>query len=83
MKDIILKNISENPGIKASELVVKMMNYVSEQKLQTNFDFINVIEELIHDGYIIEVQYILPDMDYRIKSMYFPKGTNIFNNERI
>lgn len=33
------------------------------------------IEEAVKDGSIVELEYILPDMNYRIKSMLFPKGT--------
>lgn len=43
-------------------------------------DFIYQLEELVKDNEIVELEYILPQLDYRIKSMYFPKGT-IFGNQ--
>lgn len=40
--------------------------------------------DLLNTREVIEIEYILPQMDYRIKSMYFPKGTQFkFVDEKI
>jgi ribosome biogenesis SPOUT family RNA methylase Rps3 len=76
MKEKILKLISENPGIKGVELAIKTITSIAEKGLPiNNLDFVNELEKLVHAGDIIELEYILPQMDYKIKSMFFPKGT--------
>lgn len=39
--------------------------------------FLNVVNDLIGSGDIVELEYVLPHMDYRVKSFYMPRGTNL------
>ena len=41
------------------------------------------LEKLIEEGEIVEICYILPHMDYRLKSIYFPKGTKVGSQTEI
>lgn len=75
MKEAILKIIESQPGIKAVELMVKLTVDAKGKIEYTEMD--HSLKELINDGSIVEVEYILPSMDYRIKSLYFPKGTQV------
>ena len=44
----------------------------------TDHDLIHLtIEDMIWSGRIIEVEYELPTMEYRVKSFYLPGKTNI------
>jgi len=74
LKEIILE-VAEK-GVKATELIAESM-----QAMQTaGIDFTNLmptIDELVANGDLIEIEYSLPSMPYRIKSFYFPKGTII------
>lgn len=40
-------------------------------------DITDTLEQLVQQGKIIEVEYVLPSMNYRVKSIYFPKGTEV------
>uniref|UniRef100_A0A6M3L8D9 Uncharacterized protein n=1 Tax=viral metagenome TaxID=1070528 RepID=A0A6M3L8D9_9ZZZZ len=72
LKDRILELV--NNGIKGTELVVKI---ISESDVLIHTDVVKVIEELMEQGEMIEIDYVLPSMEYRIKSFYLPKGTSI------
>lgn len=74
IKELILKTVNEHQGIKAVELVVE----VSQQSADFPFDmnqYENSLMELINDNEIVEIEYTLPSMDYRVKSLYLPKDT--------
>lgn len=74
VKELIVQKINDHQGIKATELVVNIISEFGE--IESN-DYDNALAELINDKEIIEVEYTLPSMDYRVKSLYFPKETVI------
>jgi hypothetical protein len=66
-------------GCKATELVTKFDLEMLEA-LDT-FDLSTVLTELMYDQKIIEVEYELPEMDWRTKSFFLPFGTKIIVND--
>lgn len=74
LRNEILKSVSN--GKKAIDLIPDIATIPEFQKI-LHHEFINEIEEMIHDGEIIEIEYELPSMEYRTKSIYFPSGTTI------
>jgi hypothetical protein len=40
-------------------------------------DVTDAINRLVKSEDIVEVEYVLPTMSYRAKSIYFPKGTKV------
>ncbi len=61
-------------GIKGVELAtILATEFIQLEQIE----IMGTIEELVEQGEIIEIQYVLPHMDYRIKSFYLPKGTKI------
>lgn len=79
IKDIIIETVSSHQGIKATELVVEVMQQIDIPTRQVfeRDEYDKSLVELIENGEIIEVEYTLPHMDYRVKSLYFPKDTVI------
>lgn len=76
MTDLILKIVNDSSGIKAVELVLEV---IGEDSLQ-NFNYYfyrQILKGLIDRGEILELEYILPQINYRTKSIFFPKGTKI------
>jgi predicted phage-related endonuclease len=71
MQELIITIIEEKPGIKITELVAYFSRY------KYDFIYIDTLDQMVREGHIIELEYVLPTMDYRVKSMYFPKGTKI------
>lgn len=39
--------------------------------------FLQMLETMVKQGAIVEVEYVLPDMKDRVKSVYFPAGTTV------
>jgi hypothetical protein len=64
-------HIKYQPGISAVVLISRVyVEFPGEDNLA-------IIEQMVTDGKIVEVEYVLSTMDYRIKSVYFPMGTRI------
>lgn len=42
--------------------------------------FISLLETMVRQGALVEVEYILPDMPDRVKSVFFPAGTKVKAN---
>lgn len=59
-------------GCKATEVAFRAGKDFSCEE-----NVITLLDELVRSGEIQEVEYILPNMDYRIKSFYLPKNTQI------
>lgn len=74
MKEEIVELVNDFGPIKATELVVRL---IEKQGFTQNSLITDILNELVKNGDIIEVSYILPSMTYREKVLYFPKGTII------
>lgn len=79
MKELILKYIEANAGIKSVDLVIKIMENINPSEFLYT-EYTNAVMQLLLSGEITELEYTLPHMEWRIKSMYFPKGT-VFTNQ--
>lgn len=60
-------------GIKATDLIFKLESEFTDDLIKLEKEINNLFE--LRE--IIEIKYTLPNMDYRIKSFYLPKGTRI------
>lgn len=68
---IILQGVSN--GVKATELAAQ----VASHTLIDTDQYMLLVQKLIDDGEIVEVEYVLPEMAYRAKSFYLPKGAKV------
>ena len=74
LNEAIINVVESFPGIKSTELIVKLGDMIVDYSIDQISDVLN---ELTTSKDIVEVEYVLPTMPYRIKSLYFPKGTQI------
>lgn len=74
LREELLHLINTNTGINGVNLVLRVMGKLGPTSFEHE-TFQEIIEELVKEGEVTELEYILPQMDYRMKSMYFPKGT--------
>lgn len=72
----ILEIIDSQPGLKATELVAKLWSEFKLELTNADVEVVDVIQDLIDTGEIVEQEYSDPSMSYRIKSRYWPRGTN-------
>lgn len=77
VKKIVVEKITELQGVKATTLVTELPNEVIEWGSVRKNDILQVFEELVKDGEILEIEYVLPSINYRTKSFYVPKDTKI------
>jgi hypothetical protein len=73
-RDAILNGVNSHQGIKGVELVIHTMGLINPLKFDDE-EYHQTVEQLIKEEEIIELEYILPQLEYRVKSLYFPKGT--------
>lgn len=80
IKQEIVNIVNEHGPIKGISLVEKITLFdwkrVKNQDLAI-IDPIPLIEKLCIEGKIMDVEYTLPTSENRIKSMYFPAGTEV------
>lgn len=77
MKDLLdkaIEIIENSTGIKAVELTLKL----SKSSYSVD-EIIAVLEELENSDSVNTLVYTLPDMEYREKIIFFPKGTKILS----
>ena len=57
----------------------KLMDLCTSHELLSVFgtELPSVIAEMVQDGDLVEVEYLLPSMDYRVKSFILPKNTKV------
>jgi len=74
-KNLILNLVISKQGCKATELAVEIAG-------KADFE---LISKLVIERRLVEIEYILPYMPYRIKSFLLPKNTQtrIWNGEEI
>lgn len=69
-KNMVNQIIRLSTGIKVNELACNRDVAMSGLDLWED-----ALNPLIKDGEVIELEYVVPSSDYRIKSILFPKGT--------
>lgn len=81
VRSYIIRTVEARQGMKGVELAVELAGEFFNSQM-TNDAILDVIEELVLDGSILEIEYALPSMPYRVKSFYLPKGTDISINRK-
>jgi hypothetical protein len=79
LRDAIIRSVEIRNGIPAVELVLNVMNLTNNIVSFNDSDYKRELDNLVATGKIVELDFILPHMDYRIKSIYFPKGTKFIH----
>lgn len=83
LRKTILNCVNSAQGLKGVELVLKVMATYGPNPTRLNNNQYNLeLERLVEEKEIVEIEYILPSIDYRIKSIYFPKGTTIKRGDK-
>lgn len=73
VKQLICTMVEESQGCKATELVCRIAELHDEELM--SFDITFLIQELVDAKELVEVEYTLPNVSYRLKSFLLPKGT--------
>jgi hypothetical protein len=83
LEEVIIETVTTYQGIKATELVVRVFESLHKMPEipSSGEEVIATINELVELGDLLEIEYILPTMTYRVKSFLLPKGTIIRPSE--
>jgi len=74
-KTLVLSKVEEIQGCKATVLAVTIASTSEQMESLLPYPLPELIEELIEEGRLIEIEYALPTMSYRIKSFLLPEGS--------
>jgi len=75
LKEILKGEINKSNGLKMAELIVLMPREVITKSCVD--DIYLAIEQLVKEKEIIEIEFTLPNMSYKIKSFLLPKDTEL------
>lgn len=73
-KELIIKVVESVQGGKGPELVPVLIREFAASGLATD-NIPILLQELVDENKLVEVEYVLPSLDFRLKSIYLPKGT--------
>jgi hypothetical protein len=76
LRKAIVEMVEEEQGIKATELIPQIAIRHPELIIVLN-EMPDTLEQLVHEGELVEVEYVLHTMNYKSKSWYLPKGTEV------
>ena len=76
IREAILSAVDTHQGLKGVDLVVKVMGLINPTTVD-HVEFQHQLQILVNNRELVELNYELPKMDYRMKSIYFPKGTKL------
>ena len=75
---IILEIVQAQPGITGIRLGSDAISLVYKKTGSIPVvNWMELIDRMVTRGQIVEVEYVAPPQDYRIKSLYFPAGTSV------
>jgi hypothetical protein len=81
LDNILVEIVTERGPIKGTELAVEFTKTVLEKNTFMNditgIDVTSRLDNLVGERRIIEIEYVLPQLDFRVKSMYFPAETKL------
>ena len=77
IEQFVIDKVNNDPGIKGVALVTQLVVDQGKNLIPPDIDILELIDRLVKEGKLLEVEYILPSMSHRIKSLYFPKETRI------
>jgi len=75
-ESVLISIVNEHQGLKLTELVMHATVAISKLGYREP-DLVKVLNGLISEAKLLEIEYVLPDMDYRIKSFILPAGTKV------
>ena len=78
-KEVLVAIVNSHQGIKGTSLGVEFVLATHKEgtEIPDDFDVVQVLEELVTAGELVEIEYAVPEMEYRVKSFYLPKGSLI------
>ena len=82
LKEAIVNTVISHNGCKGTELPVLLTKTYAETSPDVwsaflSEDFCQVLCELVQDARLVEIEYSLPHLPYRVKSFYLPAGTQV------
>lgn len=78
---MVISLVTAYQGLKATDLAMKVVERAHEEELPfpssdiTQEDYFNLVQELVETEMITEIEYILPEIQYKTKSFLLPKDT--------
>jgi hypothetical protein len=75
-KQKLCQIVEEKQGLKATELAFEFVRRIHAEGCISN-NVLQLIEELVKEGRLVEIEYVLSTLKYRIKSFILPGDTEV------
>lgn len=72
-REMIQQFVLNQQGCKAT-VIASQIHLIQAAKAEDT-DLVTLIFDMVKSGDLVGIEYALPNMQYRIKTMLFPKGT--------
>jgi hypothetical protein len=80
LREIILEVLSESTGVRSNQFVVDVISYIRDNGIDCSTENLVVeIDACINDGLIMEIDYVVPASNWRIRSLLLPKDSQIIH----
>jgi len=79
-KSLIVSTVERTQGCKATQVLCLVENEGDMILLARDYNVVELIAELVKERKLVEVEYILPAMNYRVKSFLLPALTKVMIN---
>lgn len=78
-KQLVCGLVTEKQGCKILDLILPYYSHPGAEEHTID----SLVNELVEEDRLIEIEYVLPGMLYRIKSFLLPAGTDVTVNDPI
>lgn len=84
VEDTIIRIVESRNGLKATQLGLLVLSDLQDRKLPIADveTYIKLVQKLIDEGRLVEVEYSVPAIPYRIKSFLLPAGSTVRPQKR-
>lgn len=74
LQERAIELVTVRQGMKGVDLAATLATEFMDINSETILD---QIDDLVNEGWLVEIEYILPLTEYRVKLFYLPKNTSI------
>jgi hypothetical protein len=75
-QELLVRRITELQGCKATELVSDE-EVVKALMVNDDISLLDALDAIVTTNRIVEIEYVLPELDFRVKSFYLPANTQV------
>jgi hypothetical protein len=80
VKNRLVQAVEHHQGGKVVEIIARLAEDLfdwHDSRSVFESDVTEILDELVEEGRLIEIEYVLPNLSYTVKSFYLPAGSTV------